>query len=177
MDNIKKIINDCTKIINNKPLTNQHLIDSILTNYPTDTVYLFKMDYDRKNDTYYNKNKSTIEFRFNTSTNAEIKYTNSEYKPVNCHDMQFVMKPGIKLTDYLNDYTYYSPDNTTRFYEYVYDKYNKEHYDYYTRIGEKLCLYSVAKFKEYCAENNLKIKVKNNCTKYLDFPNASIKFP
>ena len=50
MDNIKKIINDCTKLINNKPLTNQHLIDSILTNYPTDTVYLFKMDYDRKNN-------------------------------------------------------------------------------------------------------------------------------
>ena len=57
MDNIKKIINDCTKLINNKPLTNQHLIDSILTNHPTATIYLFKMGYDIKDNTYHYKNE------------------------------------------------------------------------------------------------------------------------
>lgn len=177
MDNIKTLINDCTKLINNKPLTHQVLIDIILTKHHTNKIYLFKMGYDTTNNTYYHKNKSTIEFLFNTSTNTEIKYTNSEYKPANCHDMQFVMKPDIVWNTYLTNYKYYSEQDTKKYYEMVYDKYNKEHYDYYTHIGEKLCLYSVAKFKQYCAEHNLKIKIKNNCLKYSDFPNASIKFP
>jgi len=48
----------------------------------------------------------------------------------------------------------------------------------HTNIDAKIYSNSVAKFKEYCAENNMKIKVKvkNNCTKYSDFPNTSIKF-
>jgi hypothetical protein len=168
MDNIKKIINDCCKIINTKPLKIDELVNTTLTNHHSETIYLFKMNY---------INSKTVEFTFNENTELETKYTNNAYIPVNPVDNQFVMKKDVVLNNYVKNYKYYSEYDTKKYYEYMYDKYNKEHYDYYTSIGEKLCLNSVAKFTQYCAENNLNIKITNNCTKYSDFPNASIKFP